>query len=137
PKYNIFNEKLAKELNLDTDYLLSIEGFAILSGTETTHLTPIAQDNIRHKIGNLTMLGDGQAILLCELKNNLDLQLKGGGLTPFSRGGDGMATLGPMLREYIISEAMHSLKIPTTRSLAVIETGKEVLRNRLEKGALV
>lgn len=137
PKYNIFNKNLAKELNLDTDYLLSNEGLAILSGKETTHLTPIAQAYMGHQFGNLTMLGDGRAILLGELKNNLDLQLKGGGSTPFSRGGDGMATLGPMLREYIISEAMHALKIPTTRSLAVIETGKEVLRNRLEKGALV
>src|SRR5699024_4910731 len=74
PKYNIFNENLAKELNLDTDYLLSNEGLAFLSGKETTHLTPIAQAYMGHQFGNLTMLGDGRAILLGELKNNLDLR---------------------------------------------------------------
>src|SRR5699024_3289647 len=94
-EYNIFNNTLAKELTLVTYHLLTNEGLAILSGKETTHLTPIAQAYMGHQFGNLTMLGDGRAILLGELKNNLDLQLKGGGLTPFSRGGDGMATLGP------------------------------------------
>src|SRR5699024_12003125 len=111
-------EKLSKKLDLDTDYSLSNEGITILSGKETTHLTPIAKAYMGHQFGNLTMLGDGRAILLGELKNNLDLQLKGGGLTPFSRGGDGMATLGPMLRGYIISEAMHALKVATRMSLA-------------------
>src|SRR5699024_316394 len=104
PKYNIFNENIDKEVYLDINYLISNEGLTIISGKETTYLTPIAQAYMGHQFGNLTMLGDGRAILLGELKNNLDLQLKGGGLTPFSRGGDGMATLGPMLREYIISE---------------------------------
>lgn len=137
PTYTIFNKKLAEQLNLNTDYLLSNDGLDILSGKKTAHLTPIAQAYMGHQFGNFTMLGDGRAILLGELNNGLDLQLKGSGLTPFSRGGDGMATVGPMLREYIISEAMHGLKIPTTRSLAVIETGTRVLRNRLDPGALV
>lgn len=137
PTYTIFNKKLAKQLNLAEDYLLSKDGLQILSGQNTTELTPIAQAYMGHQFGNLTMLGDGRAILLGELANGLDLQLKGSGLTPFSRGGDGMATLGPMLREYIISEAMHGLNIPTTRSLAVIETGRQVQRNRLDSGALV
>ena len=137
PKYIIFNKNFANQLNLNTNDLLSEEGLNILSGKHTTHLTPIAQAYMGHQFGNFTMLGDGRAILLGELANGFDLQLKGSGLTPFSRGGDGMATLGPMLREYIISEAMHGLEIPTTRSLAVIETGKQVLRNQLNKGALV
>lgn len=137
PKYTIFNKEFAKQLNLDTDYLLSPEGLNLLSGIDTTGLTPIAQSYMGHQFGHLTMLGDGRAILLGELPNGSDLQLKGSGPTPFSRGGDGMATIGPMLREYIISEAMHELNIPTTRSLAVIETGKSVLRTRMERGALV
>lgn len=137
PKYTIFNKEFAKQLNLDTDFLLSPEGLNLLSGTDTTGLTPISQSYMGHQFGHLTMLGDGRAILLGELPNGSDLQLKGSGPTPFSRGGDGMATIGPMLREYIISEAMHELNIPTTRSLAVIETGKSVLRTRMERGALV
>src|SRR5699024_2386841 len=85
PKYNIFNENLEKKLKLDIYYLLSNEGLNILSGKDTTYLTTIAQAYMGHQFGNLTMLGDGRAILLGELKNILDLQLNGGGLTPFSR----------------------------------------------------
>ena len=82
-------------------------------------------------LGHFTMLGDGRAITMGEhlSKNNerFDIQFKGSGKTPFSRNGDGRAALGPMLREYIISEAMHNLKIPTTRSLAVVKTGETVM----------
>ncbi len=87
------------------------------------------------------MLGDGRAVLIGEhlTKNNerFDIQFKGSGRTPFSRTGDGRAVLGPMLREYIISEAMHSLKIPTTRSLAVVKTGEDVVREQISKGAIL
>ena len=87
------------------------------------------------------MLGDGRAILLGELisKDNerFDIQIKGGGRTPYSRGGDGKAALGPMLREYIISEGMHGLGIPTTRSLSVITTGEEIIRENLLPGAVL
>ena len=90
----------------------------------------IAQAYAGHQFGHFTMLGDGRAVLIGEhlTKNNerFDIQFKGSGRTPFSRSGDGRAVLGPMLREYIISEAMHFLKIPTTRSLAVVKTGEDV-----------
>lgn len=137
PKYFIFNKDLAKQLNLNTEYLLSDSGLNLLSGEHMTDLSPISQSYMGHQFGHLTMLGDGRAILLGELANGYDLQLKGSGPTAFSRNGDGMATLGPMLREYIISEAMHELNIPTTRSLAVIETGREVRRQNMERGALL
>lgn len=137
PKYIVFNQELAKQLNLNTEYLLSDLGLNLLSGEDMTELSPISQSYMGHQFGHLTMLGDGRAILLGQLANGYDLQLKGGGPTAFSRSGDGMATLGPMLREYIISEAMHELNIPTTRSLAVIETGRDVRRQKLERGALV
>ncbi len=94
-----------------------------------------------HQFGNLTMLGDGRAILLGEHLGDdgqrRDIQLKGAGRTPFSRGGDGRAALGPMLREYLISEALHALNIPTTRSLAVTATGDSVLRESPLPGAIL
>jgi uncharacterized protein YdiU (UPF0061 family) len=102
---------------------------------------PIAQAYAGHQFGHFTMLGDGRAILLGELDTpqgqRVDLQLKGAGPTPFSRGGDGRAALGPMLREYIISEAMHALGIPTTRSLAVVRTGQPVYRENPLPGAVL
>ena len=93
---------------------------------------PLAQAYAGHQFGGFTMLGDGRALLLGEQitprGERFDIQLKGSGRTPYSRGGDGRAALGPMLREYIISEAMHALGIPTTRSLAVAATGEHVMR---------
>ena len=91
----------------------------------------IAQAYAGHQFGHFTMLGDGRAIVIGEhiTKNNkrFDIQYKGSGLTPYSRNADGRAALGPMLREYIISEAMHGLNIPTTRSLSVVTTGEEIM----------
>src|SRR5699024_8501016 len=102
---------------------------------------PLAQAYAGHQFGNFTMLGDGRAILLGEQITpsgvRFDIQLKGAGKTPYSRGGDGRATVGPMLREYIISEAMHALGIPTTRGLAVVATGDQVRRERFLPGAIL
>src|SRR5690606_9112488 len=109
-------------------YLLSLhDALPISEGAQ-----PLAQAYAGHQFGYFTMLGDGRAILLGEQiapsGMRYDIQLKGSGRTPYSRGGDGRAVLGPMLREYIISEAMHALGIPTTRSLAVVTTGESVYR---------
>ena len=99
---------------------------------------PIAQAYAGHQFGHFTMLGDGRAILLGEKKDLndtlFDIQLKGSGKTSFSRAGDGRATLSSMLREYLISESMHFLKIPTSRSLAVIDTGEKVFRETINDG---
>ena len=104
-------------------------------------MPPFAQAYAGHQFGNFTMLGDGRAIILGEHLSSsgkrFDIQYKGSGRTPYSRGGDGRAALGPMLREYIISEAMHSLGIPTTRSLAVISTGEIVYRENELPGAIL
>lgn len=142
PKLVAFNYSLAKDLELDVDYLESTDGIGILSGNKVLEGTmPIAQAYAGHQFGYFTMLGDGRAVLLGEFitPNNerLDIQLKGSGETPYSRGGDGKASLGPMLREFIISEAMHGLRIPTTRSLAVVETGETVIREKLLPGAVL
>ena len=142
PKLVAFNYSLAEELGLDVKYLESSEGVEILSGNKVLEgTTPISQAYAGHQFGYFTMLGDGRAVLLGEFitpKNErLDIQLKGSGKTPYSRGGDGKASLGPMLREFIISEAMHGLGIPTTRSLAVVETGETVIRERLLPGAVL
>jgi uncharacterized protein YdiU (UPF0061 family) len=103
--------------------------------------TTIAQAYAGHQFGHFTMLGDGRAVLLGEhianKNNRFDIQFKGSGRTSFSRGGDGRAALGPMLREYIISEAINSLNIPTTRSLAVVKTGEKVVRENLLDGAIL
>ena len=127
PKLVVFNKTLAKELGLNEDFLQSNEGIQFLCGNKVLEDTrPIAQAYAGHQFGHFTMLGDGRAILLGELisKDNkrFDIQIKGAGRTPYSRGGDGKAALGPMLREYIISEGMYALGIPTTRSLSVITT---------------
>ncbi len=142
PELVILNEELASTLNLDfsrTDKKKLSEIFSGNSIPEETNT--IAQAYAGHQFGHFTMLGDGRAVLLGEhLVNNVnrfDIQFKGSGRTSFSRGGDGRAALGPMLREYIISEAMHSLNIPTTRSLAVVKTGEKVVRENLLQGAIL
>ena len=142
PKLTIFNHGFSKELGLDFSSLNNNQIASIFSG----NLLPkeskcIAQAYAGHQFGYFTMLGDGRAILIGEhlLKNNkrFDIQFKGSGKTPYSRNGDGRAALGPMLREYIVSEAMHSLGIPTTRSLAVVKTGENVIRETPLPGAIL
>ncbi|ANU11864.1 hypothetical protein BBH88_17215 [Planococcus antarcticus DSM 14505] len=142
PKLVIFNEALAEILGLDPDELTSEDGVAILAGNQVPAGTiPLAQAYAGHQFGNFTMLGDGRALLIGEqltpAGKRLDIQLKGSGRTPYSRGGDGRAALKPMLREYLISEAMHGLGIPTTRSLAVVETGELVSRETELPGAIM
>ncbi len=141
-KLVIFNEMLAKDLGLNGENLRNQNGLGILSGNVIpSGGLPIAQAYGGHQFGHFTKLGDGRAILLGEqlTPNNerYDIQLKGSGRTPYSRGGDGKATLGPMLREYIISEAMHGLQIPTTRSLAVVMTGEKIYRETKLPGAIL
>ncbi|KGR77045.1 protein adenylyltransferase SelO [Ureibacillus sinduriensis] len=142
PKIVIFNEMLAKELGLSSDELQSEEGVQILAGNKAPEGSfPMAQAYAGHQFGYFTMLGDGRALLYGEQmtpeNERFDIQLKGAGRTPFSRGGDGRAALGPMLREYIISEAMHGLGIPTTRSLAVVSTGEKIIRETDLPGAIL
>jgi serine/tyrosine/threonine adenylyltransferase len=142
PRMVVFNRNLADALNLNTNALDGEVGAAIFAGNRIpAGAEPIAQAYAGHQFGHFTMLGDGRAILLGEhLTPNgarFDIQLKGSGQTPFSRRGDGRAALGPMLREYIISEAMHYLGIPTTRSLAVVTTGESVLRETRLRGAIL
>ena len=129
PKLIMFNDSLAATLGLDANVLKSEDGAAVLAGNQIPDgAEPLAQAYAGHQFGHFTMLGDGRAVLLGEQLTpqgeRVDIQYKGSGRTPYSRGGDGRAGLGPMLREYIISEAMHGLGIPTTRSLAVVETGR-------------
>ena len=142
PRLVVFNSALAESLGLNAEALVEGNGAALLSGsTVPPGAAPIAQAYAGHQFGHFTMLGDGRAVLLGEqLAPNgkrFDIQLKGSGRTPFSRGGDGRAALGPMLREYIISEAMHALGIPTTRSLAVVTTGDTVSRQIPLPGAIL
>lgn len=141
PKLVMFNNNLAEELELNSKALKSEDGVEVLAGNSIYEgSNPIAQAYAGHQFGHFTMLGDGRAILLGEHILNgkrFDIQLKGSGRTPYSRGGDGKAALGPMLREYIISEAMYGLKIPTTRSLAVVETGESIVREKIEPGAVL
>lgn len=142
PQLIILNEALAEIMGLNIKALKSEEGIAILSGNSVPEGgIAIAQAYAGHQFGHFTMLGDGRAVLLGEHitreRERLDIQLKGSGRTPYSRGGDGRASLGPMLREYIVSEAMHGLGIPTTRSLAVVTTGKKVIRQTKEIGAIM
>lgn len=142
PKLVKLNKSLAKDLGLDVEELQSDKAIAILAGnTAPEGSKPIAQAYAGHQFGHFTMLGDGRAVLLGEQitpkEERFDIQLKGSGRTPFSRGGDGRAALGPMLREYIISEAMHALGIPTTRSLAVVTTGESIIRETELPGAVL
>jgi len=142
PKLVILNSSLAESLGLNPHELQKPEGVADLSGNQVPEAAlPLAQAYAGHQFGHFTMLGDGRAILLGEQitprGERFDIQLKGAGRTPYSRQGDGRATLGPMLREYIISEAMHALGIPTTRSLAVVTTGEAVFREDALPGAVL
>ncbi|KWW21882.1 MULTISPECIES: YdiU family protein [Peribacillus] len=142
PELVILNEPLAASLNLDVEALKGEAGVAVFAGNETPEGgSPLAQAYAGHQFGHFNMLGDGRAILLGEQilpqGGRVDIQLKGPGRTPYSRGGDGRAALGPMLREYIISEAMHALGIPTTRSLAVVTTGESIIRETRLPGAIM
>lgn len=142
PKLIIFNDSLAVSLGLDAQALQSEEGIAVLAGNEVPEEgMPLAQAYAGHQFGHFTMLGDGRAMLIGEQitpsGERFDIQLKGSGRTAYSRSGDGRAALGPMLREYIISEAMHALGIPTTRSLAVVTTGESVIRETDLSGAIL
>ena len=140
PRLLVFNAELADELGLDPQALQEPSGLALLVGNGVPDTVAMAYAG--HQFGNYSpRLGDGRALLLGELVDSAgrrrDLHLKGSGRTPFSRGGDGYAVLGPMLREYLVSEAMHALGIPTTRSLAVVATGRTVRRERLLPGAVL
>ncbi len=142
PELIIFNERLASELNLDFSKIDKNQISKIFSGNELPDgSNSIAQAYAGHQFGHFTMLGDGRAVLIGEhtTKSNdkYDIQFKGSGKTAFSRNGDGRAALGPMLREYIISEAMYGLNIPTTRSLAVVKTGESIQRETTLQGAIL
>ena len=142
PKIVILNDFLATSLGLNAEVLKSQDGIEVLAGNRIPEgALPLAQAYAGHQFGNFTMLGDGRALLLGEqitpLGKRFDIQLKGSGRTPYSRRGDGRAALGPMLREYIISEARHELGIATTRSLAVVTTGETVNRERQEPGGIL
>ena len=142
PRIVFFNRPLAQSLGLDAAVFTGSDAAAIFTGNEILPGTePIAQAYAGHQFGNLARLGDGRAILLGEhvtpSGERFDIQLKGAGPTPYSRRGDGRAALGPMLREYLISEAMHALGIPTTRSLAVAATGEPVFREETLTGAVL
>jgi uncharacterized protein YdiU (UPF0061 family) len=143
PRLLVLNDALAAELRLDPSWLRSPDGLGMLVGTDVPDgAAPVAQAYSGHQFGNLApRLGDGRALLLGELHDTAgvrrDLHLKGAGRTPFARGGDGLAVVGPMLREYVISEAMHAMGIPTTRSLAVVATGRDVQRETVLPGAVL
>ena len=142
PELVILNDSLAKELGLDAAVLRTGGALDVLAGNKMPKDgAQIAQAYAGHQFGYFNMLGDGRAMLIGEqltpAGERLDLQLKGSGRTPYSRQGDGRAALGPMLREYIISEAMHALGIPTSRSLAVVKTGEPVYRETVLEGAIL
>ena len=143
PRLLALNEPLAGELGLDPDWLRSEDGLRFLVGTNVLDgERPVAQAYAGHQFGGFVpRLGDGRALLLGELTTadgqRRDLHLKGSGRTPFARGGDGLAAVGPMLREHVVSEAMHALGIPTTRSLAVVATGRDVRRETMLPGAVL
>src|SRR5215467_14292056 len=143
PRLVKFNRELAEELRLDVGALDSDEGAQIFAGNEIPEgATPLAQAYAGHQFGGFVpQLGDGRALLLGEVVDRSgcrrDIQLKGSGPTPFSRAGDGRAALGPVLREYLIGEAMHALGIPTTRTLAAVLTGEPVFRESTLPGAIL
>ena len=138
-----FNTPLADQLGLDAAWLTSPDGLRFLVGNLVpSGAAPVAQAYAGHQFGGyVPRLGDGRALLLGELSDGdgrlRDIHLKGSGATPFARGGDGLAAVGPMLREYIVSEAMHALGVPTTRSLAVVSTGRPVQRETPLPGAVL
>ncbi len=142
PQMVLFNEELAKTLGLNVAAFAEEDAAALFAGNLLPEgATTLAQAYAGHQFGYFTMLGDGRAILLGEQvtpeNKRFDIQFKGSGQTPYSRRGDGRAALGPMLREYIISEAMAALGIPTTRSLAVVATGEAVYREKILPGAVL
>jgi len=142
PKLVVFNDALSQDLGLNPEALKGEEGAAVFSGNRIPEgAEPLAQAYAGHQFGSFTKLGDGRAILLGEQVTRggerFDIQFKGSGKTPFSRQGDGRAALGPMLREHIISEGLHALGIPTTRSLAVVTTGEPVFRESALQGAIL
>ena len=143
PKLMKLNEKLAIELGFDVGQLTSKDGVAILAGNELAEGSePLAMAYAGQQFGNwVPQLGDGRAVLLGEVDapqlGRRDIQLKGSGPTPFSRMGDGRAWLGPVMREYIVSEAMAALGIPTTRALAMVTTGDDIIREEILPGAIL
>jgi uncharacterized protein YdiU (UPF0061 family) len=142
PRLVILNRSLARSLGLDPAALEGPDAAAFFSGNRILPgAEPIAQAYAGHQFGNLARLGDGRAILLGEHRTpsgeRFDIQLKGSGPTPYSRRGDGRAALAPMLREYLISESMQALGIPSTRSLAVTTTGEPVFREKILPGAIL
>lgn len=143
PRLVRLNRGLAGELGLDPSWLASLEGIAVLAGNHVpVGAEPLAMAYAGHQFGGFVpQLGDGRAILLGEVLSpegeRFDIQLKGSGRTPFSRGGDGRAWLGPVLREYIMGEAMHALGIPSTRALAAVVTGDPVYREGKLPGAVL
>ncbi len=143
PKSLFFNAPLAEELGLDVAALSGEAGAALFAGNAVPEgAEPIAQAYAGHQFGGYSpLLGDGRALLLGEVTDIhgqlRDIHLKGSGRTPFARAGDGLAVVGPMLREYIVSEAMHAMGIPTTRSLAVVATGRPVRRETMLPGAVL
>ncbi|WP_066173680.1 protein adenylyltransferase SelO [Bacillus marinisedimentorum] len=142
PELAVFNGPLAEALGLNAESLQSKDGAEVFGGNRIPDgASPLAQAYAGHQFGYFNMLGDGRAVLLGEQitpeGERVDVQLKGAGRTPYSRGGDGRASLGPMLREYIMSEAMHALGIPTTRSLGVVTTGESVVRETMLPGAVL
>ena len=142
PQLLVLNEQLAADLGLDAAWLTGPAGVQFLIGNRVPDgATPVAQAYAGHQFGGFVpRLGDGRALLLGEIASGgtlRDLHLKGSGATPFARGGDGLAAIGPMLREYIVSESMHALGIPTTRSLSVVGTGRPVRRETVLPGAVL
>jgi uncharacterized protein YdiU (UPF0061 family) len=142
PELLVLNEELAAELGVDPAALRDPAGVALLAGQAPDGVPTVAQAYAGHQFGMYSpRLGDGRALLLGELIDTRgqrrDLHLKGSGRTPFARGGDGKAAVGPMLREYLMGEAMHGLGIPTTRALAVVATGERVVRERPLPGAVL
>ena len=143
PRLLVLNDLLAIEVGLDPEQLRTDEGVQLLVGRHVPPgAKPVAQAYAGHQFGGFNpRLGDGRALLLGELVGPdgrlRDLHLKGSGRTPFARGGDGLAVVGPMLREHVVSEAMHALGIPTTRSLAVVATGRTVRRETPQPGAVL
>ncbi len=143
PRLLVLNEDLATELGVDPEALRAPDGVAVLAGNAVPEgASPVAQAYAGHQFGAFQpRLGDGRALLLGEVLDvhgrRRDLHLKGSGRTPFARGGDGKAAVGPMLREHVIGEAMHALGVPTTRALAVVATGDDVVRETVLPGAVL
>lgn len=143
PELLVLNEPLARELGMDPDWLRTPAGLAFLTGTDPAPLTrSVAQAYSGHQFGQFVpVLGDGRALLLGEIRDQAgvlrDIHLKGSGRTPFARGADGRAALGPVLREYLLSESLHALGVPSTRSLAVVATGRRIQRGAVVPGAVL